>query len=308
MTGASLAHAQPSSNAATVVARVNDAPIYAIDVEQQVEQALRGRAARPEALRVLQAQAIEQLIGRQLILQMLAEKKLAANETEIDVEIDRIRRRLAVTGGTLEEHLEKTNQDLATLRRTLKWQLSWQHYLDHYLTEKNLQKFYEQHRRNFDGTELRLAHILWKVDVDDAEALAAAKEAAANVRRRILAGKTTFDAAAAEHSQAPTADTGGKIGYITRHDSMPEPFAKAAFELKKNEISPPVVTPFGVHLIQCLDVKPGQRPWRDVRQAVRLSATEYLFNWIVERRRPEADIHYTGALPYFKPGTREIVD
>ena len=88
---------------------------------------------------------------------------------------------------------------------------------------------------------------------------------------------------------------------------MPEPFAKADVALDKGEVSPPVTTPFGVHIIQCLEVKPGQRPWHDVRESVKLSATEFLFDWIVGQRRGKADVTYTGALPYFKPGTREIV-
>ena len=88
---------------------------------------------------------------------------------------------------------------------------------------------------------------------------------------------------------------------------MPESFAKAAFDLDVGQISPPVVTPFGVHLIQCLEVKPGQRPWHDVHEAVKLSATEYLFNWMADQHRENAEITYTGALPHFKPGTKEIV-
>ena len=304
---AAQTQAQPSSATATVVARVNGEAIYVIDVQQQLAQALRDREVRPEALRLLQAQATEQLIGQQLILQMLAEKKLTANDKEIDVEVERIRKQLAVTGATLEDHLEKKNMDVPALRRALLWQLSWQRYLDHYLSDDNLQKFYAQHRRHFDGTEVRVAHILWKVDVDDPDALQAAQRQAEEVRRRIAASELSFDAAAAEYSEAPTAKSGGKIGFITRHDSMPEPFAKAAFSLDKGQVSPPVTTSFGVHLIQCLEVKPGQRPWHDVREAVKLSATEFLFDWIVNQHRDNASVEYTGALPYFKPGTREIV-
>ena len=301
-------YAQVSSNANTVVARVNGDPIYVIDVEQQIAQVLRGREATPEALRLMQAQATEQLISRQLILQALAEKKIAANDREIEVEIDRIRKRLAVTGGTLDEHIKKTGQDIDSLQRTLRWQLSWQRYVDHYLDEENLQKFYGKNRRQFDGTELRVAHILWKVDVNDAQALSKAQAQAAEVRRQITSKEFTFNAAAAKHSQAPTAESGGKIGFITRHDSMPEPFAHAAFDLEPGQISPPVVTPFGVHLIQCQQVKPGQKPWRDVRAAVKLAATKYLFDWMSTGKiRDEADVSYTGALPYFKPGTREVV-
>lgn len=305
---ASLGRAQDQSPSGKIVARVNGEPIYAREVEQQLRLVLRGREAEPQARQVLQAQAIEQLIGRKLILQMLAEQDKAANEREIDLEIERIRKSLAVTGATLDEHLEKTQLDLPSLRRTLAWQLSWQRHLDAHLTEENLKRFYERRRPHFDGSQVRVAHILLKVaDARDEEAVASARFQAAAIAKRIEAGELTFDEAAARHSDAPTGDSGGKIGFIRRHGSMPESFARAAFDLQPGQLSGPVVSPFGVHVIKCLEIKPGQRPWNEVRHEVQLAATRYLFDWIVQRRRGDAEINYTGALPHFKPGTREIV-
>jgi peptidyl-prolyl cis-trans isomerase C len=305
---ASCAQAQESSDWVTVAARVNGVPIYVGQVEQQVQLVLRGRQAERAALRAMQAQAIEQLIGRRLILEMLAERKQAANEQEIDLEIERIRKRLAVTGATLEDHLKQTNQSLDALRTNLAWQLSWQRYLDQYLASENVKKFYELRKRQFDGSQARVAHILLKVDqLSDADQVAAAVEKAAEIRQKIAAEELTFDAAAKQFSQSPTAESGGHLGFIERRGSMPEAFAKAAFDLEPGRLSQPVVTPFGVHLIQLLEIKPGQREWFEVEGEVRLAATQYLFDWIVERRRPGAKIEYTGALPHFKPGTREVV-
>jgi parvulin-like peptidyl-prolyl isomerase len=306
---AQSAHAQPSASATTVVARVNGQPIYVIEVEQQLELVLRGRTAEPEALKLLQAQAIEQLISRRLILEQLAEKKMALNEKEIDVEVERIRKRLAITGVKLEDHLAKTQQDLASLRRSLAWQHSWQRYLNQFLSAENLKKYYQQRQRDFDGSQVSVAHILLKVEnAEDSAAVAAATKKLADVAAEIAAGKLTFEAAAAKHSQSPTAADGGKIGFIERHDAMPESFAKAAFALKPNEVSKPVATGFGVHLIKCLEIKPGQRQWHEIEPEVRQAATAYAFDWLADRRRSTAKIEYTGALPHFKPGTKEIDD
>jgi parvulin-like peptidyl-prolyl isomerase len=303
-----IALAQPSASATTVVARVNGQPIYAIEVEQQLDLVLRGRSAEPDALRLLQAQAIEQLISRRLILEQLAEKKVALNEKEIDVEVERIRKRLATTGVKLEDHLAKTRQDLASLRRTLAWQHTWARYLDQFLTEENLKKFADQRQREFDGSQVSVAHILLKVEnTDDPAAVTAATERLSAIAAEIAAGKVTFEEAAAKHSQSPTAASGGKLGFIDRHNSMPEPFAKAAFALEPEQVSKPVVTSFGVHLIKSLEIKPGQRQWHEMEPEVRQAATAYAFDWLADRRRSLAKIEYTGALPHFKPGTREIV-
>lgn len=300
--------AQDSASWVTVAARVDGAPIYVGEVEQQVALVRRGREIEPAALRALQAQAIEQLIGRRLILAMLAEKRVAANAEEINVEVERIRKRLAVTSATLEEHLQQTNQSLAALRQNLTWQLSWQRYLEQYLASDNVKKFYELRKRQFDGSQVRVAHILLKVEkISDAAQVSAAVAQAAKLRAQIVAEEITFDAAAKQFSQSPTAASGGHLGFIERRGSMPEAFAKAAFDLESGRLSQPVVSPYGVHLIKLLEIKPGQREWHEVEGEVRQAATQYLFDWIVQRRRPTAKIEYTGALPHFKPGTREVV-
>ena len=78
---------------------------------------------------------------------------------------------------------------------------------------------------------------------------------------------------------------------------MPEDFSQAAFALKTGEISEPIVTSFGVHLITVLEEKPGTKTWRDVESELRPAVTLYLFRWIADKERPTAKIEYpTGHL------------
>ena len=126
--------------------------------------------------------------------------------------------------------------------------------------------------------------------------------------RSIVTGATSFEEAARRHSAAPTSASGGDIGFIERHKPMHEAFSRAAFALNENEVSPPTITPFGVHLVRCIEIEPGQRTWQDARDELTSAVTLYLFNWSAEKERPRAEVLYTGALPHFAPGSEELAE
>ena len=91
-------------------------------------------------------------------------------------------------------------------------------------------------------TEVRASHIL------------VATEAEANsLREEIVNGKNFADAAA-EFSKCPSGAAGGDLGFFGR-GMMVKPFEDAAFELEVGELSQPVQTQFGWHLIEVTDKK-----------------------------------------------------
>ena len=89
---------------------------------------------------------------------------------------------------------------------------------------------------------------------------------------------------------------------------MDEAFARAAFALKKDEIGPPIVTVFGVHLIKLLDVKPGTKQWTDVRDALRSAFAEQLFHRRVAAvgRHVQSGVHRQE--PLFQAGDDRVGD
>jgi parvulin-like peptidyl-prolyl isomerase len=270
---------------------------------------LKTRPADPATEQVLQAEALKAVIDRRLVLEYLARKGLGARRQEIRLAVRRFEGQLDQQGLSLAEYLAKAGIEEADLERRFAWQLGWARYLKQYLTDANLARFFDRHRRDFDGTEVRVAHILWSVGADDgADALAKAKEQAAAVRQRIASGELSLESAAEKYSQAPTAKWGGDIGFITRHKTMPEAFSKAAFSLEVGEISQPVRTAFGVHLIKCVEIKPGKHALAEVRGEVEQAAGLYLFQWIADRERAGATIEYTESVPHFKPGTKTLAD
>lgn len=127
--------------------------------------------------------------------------------------------------------------------------------------------YYEQNRIRFGTKEERKAsHILIAVgpNMTREAALAKANELLAKLR----AGGD-FAALAKADSQDPgSAAQGGDLGYFTR-DTMTKKFADAAFGLKEGEISAPVETEFGVHLIKLTGIKGGSvQPFEQVRAQI----------------------------------------
>ncbi|MEQ8790537.1 MAG: peptidylprolyl isomerase [Pirellulaceae bacterium] len=303
------ARAADEAEQRVVAATVEGQPIYTQHVERMIGRALSGRSLKGKALAELRARALEQLISRRVILAYLQEQKAAASQQDVELELAKIKKQLAQQDLTLEKYLQQGRfLDQQDLHETLAWQISWQRYLERMTTDDNLEKHFERNRAQFDGTQLEAAHIVFKVEPrDDAEALAGVMDLARSVRADILAGKTTFADQARRHSIAPTSEQGGRIGRISRHGSLPESVADAAFQLADGEITLPTVSTFGVHLVQCLKTIPGQSSFSTVRDAVEADARRFLFDWIVSQRRANSRVEYTGAAPYLDPGTMQVV-
>ena len=130
---------------------------------------------------------------------------------------------------------------------------------------------------------------------------------AREIRQEVLAGTITFADAARKYSESPSGRSGGQLDWISRDGPMPDVFTRAAFELEAGGISEPIVSPYGVHLIQCLEVAPGDKTWRDARDELTDAVSQYLFRWLVDRPRPQQNIQFMETTPHFQPGTRQLV-
>jgi peptidyl-prolyl cis-trans isomerase C len=114
------------------------------------------------------------------------------------------------------------------------------------ITEEEIQKYYEDNSQMFKGAETVSAkHIL----VDTLDQMQ-------EIKAEITAGMS-FEEAAQKYSKCPSAAQGGSLGSFTKGRMVPE-FEAAAFELKVDEISDPVKTQFGYHLIQVDEKTPEE--------------------------------------------------
>ena len=91
---------------------------------------------------------------------------------------------------------------------------------------------------NLDIHEVSASHILVKNRSD-----------AVKIKKDIENGKITFEDAARQYSLCPSGQNGGDLGFFNRKQ-MVQQFADTAFDLKVGEISDPVGTKFGWHIIK----------------------------------------------------------
>lgn len=182
--------------------------------------------------------SIKEIAGDQLLQQVVVEKilndKYKVTDKEIEEELKAVKEQYgegyeaALAQSNLTEDMLKTNIRFSLLQEKATKDVK--------ITDEEIQKYYDQ-----SSQELNARHIL----VED-EALA--KE----LVKKLKAGED-FAKLAKENSTDPgSAEKGGDLGWFST-GTMVQEFNDAAYALKIDEISEPVKSEFGYHIIQVLD-------------------------------------------------------
>jgi peptidyl-prolyl cis-trans isomerase C len=126
------------------------------------------------------------------------------------------------------------------------------------VTEEQIKAAYDAEAAKVSQTErVRARHIL-----------VATEKEALDIEARLAKGEK-FEDLAKKYSLDGSKDYGGDLGYFTAPEMVPE-FSKAAFALKVGEVSPPVKTDFGWHIIKLEDrQKASAQPYDQVKGAIR---------------------------------------
>ncbi len=150
------------------------------------------------------------------------------------------------------------------------------------VSESEAKEFYDKNAQKFMMPEqVHARHILLKDEKSAQELIDQLK----GLKGEEL--KKKFIELAKEKSSGPTGPKGGDLGYFTK-DQMVVPFSKAAFALKKGEITPkPVQTQFGWHVIYIEDHKAAQKiPFEQIKEKVIQNLKQQRFT---ERMKKESE-------------------
>jgi peptidyl-prolyl cis-trans isomerase SurA len=262
----------PRATAATgttvecVLAKVNDEIITLTDYERQkktvLEDLYRQKLDGDELQKHLDEardRLLPSLIEERLMTQKSADLGLSVTKDEVDRIVDTIMEQNKLEDeAALDRALKAEGLTVATLRsniqkKTLVEKLKQYEIASKIVvTEEEARRYYEEQKEDFrDPERVRLREVVLLLEKREPEQVRKEiEEIAALVRNG-----ADFAELASLFSQAPTAEHGGDLGLIKTTDLAPE-IAAAASALEPGNVSAPVQTKFGFHILKLVERKP----------------------------------------------------
>ncbi|MGW8122610.1 peptidylprolyl isomerase [Roseivirga echinicomitans] len=244
-----------------IVAKVDNHII----LKSELEQAYAGFLSRGDASNFTgdaRCMILEQMIETKLMLAMSELDSVDIEPGRVDYELDmRMQNMLAQFGSerVIQETYGKSVDQLKNeLRPNIEEQLKIGAQEDNILssvtvTPAEIRAFFNKIPKDslpLFNTEFEIAIIIKKPVPNDAE-VQKAKDQLMKIRERAMKGEN-FEILAIENSQGPTGPNGGNLGFAKRGQMDPA-YEAGALALKPGEISMPVVSSFGIHLIQLVE-------------------------------------------------------
>lgn len=196
---------------------------------------------------------VQQYIQQKTLELAAVDGGLSVTDEEVQAELDTIKADEELKAN-YEEFLANTGIDEAYYQELLKQQLLIEKYdaqlqSEVEVADEDVQAFYDANSASYEQVWAR--HILVET-----------QEEADAIYERAIAGED-FATLAQENSVGPSAENGGDLGYFSRGQMVPE-FELAAFSTEIGEISAPVATQFGWHVIKVEDrVDPSFEEYKD---------------------------------------------
>ncbi|MEI6634807.1 MAG: peptidylprolyl isomerase [Chlamydiota bacterium] len=252
------------------VALVNDTAIPRAEVDRLTDAFMKqfgsGISAEQRASikGALGKQALDNLINQKLLVQEAERKGISADPKAVEAQMAKFTQ-MFPDPGKLKEQLSAMGVTEDELKRDVAQNLKIKALIEKQVpegqepTKKEIEEFYKANPQNFDVPErVQASHILLATAPGDTPEKKAEKKAAlAAIREKIVKG-ADFAQCAKESSDCPSKSRGGDLGLFEKGKMAPE-FEKAAFSMKKGELSQVVETSFGYHLIKVTDRKEPEK-------------------------------------------------
>lgn len=248
-----------------------------------------------EQIPLVTRQIVEGLVTQKLIMQFIRDENIEASQADVEAELNKVRKDAQANpelqGQTLEEVLESHGGSIEDLKRDITISLSLEKYLEKDLSDQKIKAYFEENKSAYDGTEIKASHILVNTqNMGTEKELAQAREKINKAKAEVDAGKD-FAEVAKRYSDCPSKEQGGDLGFFERKGQMVEPFAAAAFSLKKGQVSDPIETQFGYHIIKVTEIKKGQDiNFDDIKRNAKVDMMSESLNVLLNELKQKAKI------------------
>jgi len=255
-----------------VVAVVQDEAIFYSDLQETVKQYVLQRGmgrVTDEQRKTLEKQALGDMISNKLIVAQATKLGIDVPFSEVEKNVERaIEDNKKMLGGEegFKRQLELEGLTLEKLKNLYREQMRERMLIERVLaseidrskvtvSEEEIRKRFEEKKSSLPKRPalVHLATILFAFE-SSVSAKEEAKTKIDKIYDEIKKGKD-FSKAARIYSEDPSAERGGDLGFLRLEDVQDERFIAAAETLEVGEMSGPVLTKFGYHLIKLLEKK-----------------------------------------------------
>jgi peptidyl-prolyl cis-trans isomerase C len=265
--------------------KVNGKSITQDDLERIYKFRNVSRELQPK----VRAEFLDILIDSELMQQFLKSQKVTVSPDELAKQVQMVKGLLPKNAAG-EVDLKGIGFSEQILREELSLPLKWRNYVMKTVTEEEIQEYFETHKVQFDGTEVRASQIFLAVaSMQDPQQVTAALSKLAGIQKEILGG-LKFAEAAKKYSDSPTGAKGGDVGWFLYEGKVSPQLAKTAFSLKPGEMSQPFTGVKGVHLCLVTDRKEGQLGLEDARTIVMQAMSNEMWTRKIKSLRAAAQI------------------
>ena len=274
--GVIMLQQSPGTKDETHVAIVNGEPIS----EKELFEAMYIQGGR---------EILEQLVTRKLILDEAENLDISVSEAELEEEIEAVvEENFQGSEEQLTMALEQYGLSLEAFREDARLNLLARKIIEEQtdFSEEEARDFFEDNRYLFDQPEeVEARHILLESEKEAEE-----------VAELLEQGGDFVELAAEYSTDASNKEQGGNLGFFER-GAMVEEFEKAAFSLDVGDVSEPVATDFGYHIIEVLDYREEvtvafEEVEGQVMEAMLDQQIPVAVNELIQSLRENADIEY----------------
>lgn len=250
-----------------IVAKVNEHNIYESEIRSILNQFLANNGIEPSKIDFYNPQLtnykkdiLKRLIERQLLYTLASQNISDDIDKKVQDILTKIQQKYP-SEKDFENALSASGTNSEELRLKFRKKAIIEDYLislsnNIKISDQEISNFYEKNKKAFNTEEkIKASHIL--IEIKGAIDADSAKIKIDKVYKKLQEDEE-FAELARKYSTGPSGKDGGDLGYFRRQGDMVEKFAATAFSMKIGEISKPIRTKFGYHIIKVIDHKPAK--------------------------------------------------